>query len=36
VKVDGVENSEMMHITNPYLRDWLKGSREVDGERKAA
>lgn len=36
VKVDGVENSETMHITNPYLRDWLKGSREVDGERKAA
>ena len=36
VLIDGVERSEAMHISNPYLRDWLKGSREIDGERKVA
>jgi hypothetical protein len=36
VLIDGVERSEVMHISNPYLRDWLKGSREIDGERKVA
>lgn len=36
VKTDGMERAEVMHLSNPYLLDWLKGSRDIDGERKVA